>query len=1087
MAKGKLFVCLIVFTACLPLFPAEPRVERYALVLADAPLAQLHSRQELKSFAAAGHRQTIESAQASLRGEVQRRGMVVTGAVQNVLNVVFVQAPKERLAELQSLPGVQAVVRLHRVKPLLDAAVQLVNAPAAWTAVGGVQNAGRGIKIAIIDTGIDQNHPAFQDAALPMPAGFPKCTVQQYCAFTNNKVIVARSYVSQPGPVDPTQSHPDDPTPRDRVGHGTATAMVAAGETNTGPSDTITGMAPKAYLGNYKVFGSSFNPFATDQGIIQAIDDALADGMDIASLSLGGVALGGPLDQGALCGIPAGQFCDLEAAAVENAIRAGMTVVAAAGNEGDIGVPCVQPTYNTIDSPGYSPSAIAVGAITNSHVWQNDLHLPGTDVPSNLQNMAAQFGDGPLPVAALTAPGVDVTKTGNDGWACSAMPNGSLSGEIALIERGSPPSGPANCTFEQKVTNAQTAGAVGVVLYDNVAGEAIPSPGGLSNTTIPSLIIGNADGVALKQFLDAHPRHAVTIDPNLVSPVRADANLVVSFSSRGPATGTGAIKPELLAVGTDLYMASESTDPTGDLYSANGYFVASGTSFSTPMVAGAAALVKQKNQGFTPGQIKSAVVNTANSSSLSDELGNSLHITDMGAGKLDAGAAVSTNVTIQPATLSFGFIGGNFPSTQKLTITNTGSTKVNLGFTFTAIDADTSGKLSLDKNSMALTAGQSGTLTVTLGGTHPAPGVYDGFLTIQGGNTGLNVPYLYVVGNHSARDIFTLLGDFNDGTVGQSVPDGALAFKLIDQFGAPVIGVPVQFNVVKGGGSIQQPDSVTDSDGIAFAGATYGSQPGDQIFSATAGGLTATFSDAARVEPVIKSGGAVNAASFQVGQGVAPGSYVTLFGTGLSDDTGVASTVTLPLSIHNVSVSFDVPSANISVPGRLYYVSPTQVNVFVPWELEGQSSAVIKVNISETTGQTYNLPLTTYSPAFFAYSQGGQELLAALDTSNKVITPGNAAVRGQVVELFANGLGPVTNQPATGDPAPSTTLAKTQTTPIVKIGGADATVQFSGLAPGFAGLYQLNVVVPPGINPGVQPVIITIGGKSSPAVNLPVK
>ena len=101
---------------------------------------------------------------------------------------------------------------------------------------------------------------------------------------------------------------------------------------------------------------------------------------------------------------------------------------------------------------------------------------------------------------------------------------------------------------------------------------------------------------------------------------------------------------------------------------------------------------------------------------------------------------------------------------------------------------------------MALNAGQSGTLTVTLGGTHPAPGVYDGFLTIQGGNTGLNVPYLYVVGNHSARDIFTLLGDFNDGTVGQSVPDGALAFKLIDQFGAPVIGVPVQFNLVKGGG-----------------------------------------------------------------------------------------------------------------------------------------------------------------------------------------------------------------------------------------------------------------------------------------------
>jgi uncharacterized protein (TIGR03437 family) len=212
-----------------------------------------------------------------------------------------------------------------------------------------------------------------------------------------------------------------------------------------------------------------------------------------------------------------------------------------------------------------------------------------------------------------------------------------------------------------------------------------------------------------------------------------------------------------------------------------------------------------------------------------------------------------------------------------------------------------------------------------------------------------------------------------------------------------------------------------------------------------------------------------------------------LFGTGLSDDTGVATTVSLPLSIDNASVSFDVPAANISVAGRLYYVSPTQVNVFVPWELEGQSSAIIKVNISETVGRTYTLPLATYSPAFFEYSLGGQQLLAALDTSNKLITPSSAAARGQVVELFANGLGPVTNQPATGEPAPSTTLAKTQATPTVTIGGANATVQFSGLAPGFAGLYQLNVVVPPGINPGVQPVIVTIGGISSPAVNLPVK
>ncbi|HUK14963.1 MAG TPA: hypothetical protein VLW65_01055, partial [Bryobacteraceae bacterium] len=216
--------------------------------------------------------------------------------------------------------------------------------------------------------------------------------------------------------------------------------------------------------------------------------------------------------------------------------------------------------------------------------------------------------------------------------------------------------------------------------------------------------------------------------------------------------------------------------------------------------------------------------------------------------------------------------------------------------------------------------------------------------------------------------------------------------------------------------------------------------------------------------------------------------YITLFGTGLSDDTNTNTYATLPLSIDNASVSFDVPSANLSVPGRLYYVSPTQVNAFVPWELAGQSSAIIKINISETNGQTFTLPLVTYAPAFFEYTAGNQLWLAALDTGNKLITTTHPAVRGQIVELYANGLGPVTHQPATGDPAPSApNLAETTTTPRVTIGGVDAPVQFNGLAPGFAGLYQLNVTVPASINPGTQQVIVEIGGVSSPAANLPVQ
>ena len=210
---------------------------------------------------------------------------------------------------------------VRRFKMALNRATQLMNAPAAWNAVGGVSNGGKGIKIAILDSGIDQTHPAFQDSTLPMPAGFPLCTAghPEDCAYTTNKVIVARSYVRMlaagSDPRNPAaDSMPDDFSPRDRVGHGTAVASCAAANstatpaiTTTGGPLTIVGMAPKAYLGNYKIAGSpGVLDGASDAIMIQAIEDALADGMDIASLSVIGPAFTGALDTGAICGLPTG-------------------------------------------------------------------------------------------------------------------------------------------------------------------------------------------------------------------------------------------------------------------------------------------------------------------------------------------------------------------------------------------------------------------------------------------------------------------------------------------------------------------------------------------------------------------------------------------------------------------------------------------------------------------------------------------------------------------------------------------------------------------------------------------------------------
>jgi uncharacterized protein (TIGR03437 family) len=187
-----------------------------------------------------------------------------------------------------------------------------------------------------------------------------------------------------------------------------------------------------------------------------------------------------------------------------------------------------------------------------------------------------------------------------------------------------------------------------------------------------------------------------------------------------------------------------------------------------------------------------------------------------------------------------------------------------------------------------------------------------------------------------------------------------------------------------------------------------------------------------------------------------------------------------------VAFSFDIPSAGISLPAHFHYVSPTQINLQVPWELANYASATVKVIINYTYSPEYTLSLAAYSPGFFSYQSNGQFAADALDLSNNQVTASNPVARGSAVQLFLNGLGPVNNTPADGWPATdasSTTIA----TPSISIGGQSATVIFSGLAPGYADLYQVNAIVPSGIGTGAQPITCSIGGVSCQTVNLYVK
>jgi minor extracellular serine protease Vpr len=1067
---------LIIAAAVAPAIFAQSPSNRYALILEDPPVTQQFATLEAaQSVDGRSYRQQVEAKQQSLREVLASRHITVTGSVTMLTNAIFVAVPKERVDELKSLPGVKGVIPLRRHHLDLNRATGLLNGPAAWSALGGITKAGAGIKIAIIDTGIDQTHPAFQDSSLATPAGYPICNVSSCASYTNNKVIVARSYVQQlaagSDPNNPAaDSRPDDYSPRDRSGHGTATASCAAATSNTGPAGlTFTGMAPKAYLGNYKIFGSpTVNDGATDDVIIMALEDALNDHMDIASLSLGSPAFSGPLDTGAACGNSAGVPCDLLAHAVESAVQAGMVVVMAAGNEGDTGFST--PTPSTISSPADAPSGIAVGATTNSHFMTEGVEVPGSGVPSNLQLMVGLFGNGNIPIGAAAGPLVDVTALGDDGLACSALPAGSLDGAFALIERGT-------CDFSVKAANAQNAGASGVIFY--MADQTSLVSPGVGPASLTAIMISNNDGLALKSFSDSNPGHTVYVDAAAFEQTTTAFDQLASFSSLGPTTGNDALKPDLVAVGQDIYMAAESYDPLGDLYSANRYASAAGTSFSTPLVSGAAALVKQAHPSFTPAQIKSALVNTGSQVVTSDDSADMVSIPSLGGGKLDAGTALQSIVTANPASVSFGVVT-SVPASQSIQITNSGASQANLTLAIAPISSATGASLTLDKQTLTLAGGASGTVNLTISGSPPKPGSYYGAITIQGSGPTLRVPYLFLSGSGVATNLIPLSGDGFDGTVGQQIPDGVVAIKLIDSSGVPVSGAPVSFTA-NSGGSLQTADTNTNTYGIAQAVPVLGSQPGNYDFNASvtgpsSGGLSWDFTGSARAVPTIAANGILNGASFETGQPVAPGSYISIFGSNLSDVTDFAKTTVLPLAIDYAMVSFDAPSANLSVPGHLIYVSPGQVNLQVPWELKGQGSAQVKVTIDFSYGNVVTLQLSDYAPAFFEIGGGN---VAALDSNNQVIGTSNPARQGQTVQLYLNGLGPVNNQPASGNPAPSSPLATCISAPSVSIGGQTATSSFCGLAPGFPGLYQINATVPTGLTPGSQPITVSIGGQSS--------
>lgn len=810
----------LLFT-CVPLFAASTVPGRYIVELSSESVAarvvrtspRASGRLALHSAAAEEHRTRIRAQQASVTSSIEDAGGQVAAAMEDVDSALVVRIPDDQATRLAAIPGVRAVHPERLFHLLLDHALPLHHVPQAWAQVGA-GNAGAGIRIAIIDTGIDIGHPGFQDASFQAPTGFPRANAQSDLAYANNKVIVARSYASLFGTTDP------DPSPADHVGHGTATAMAAAGVQNVGPLATISGVAPRAYIGSYKVFGTpGVNDSAPEGAILKAIDDAVADGMDVISLSLGSDV--SPLPQD-----------DPEIVSLENAASLGIVVVAAAGNNG--------PDPVTVGTPASGPSVIAVGASANDRSFTASVLVPGSSALQAAPGSASQSAK------AVSAPLADVAALDGTGLACSSLPANSLTKSIALIFRGS-------CTFETKLNNAQAAGAVGGLVYDNVDGEALITMA-MGSATLPSEFVSNQDGLALKKqtgrpstvtrrlgevearrrFPSRPPGQSPRVTLQFaLGPAYVNPAQIASFSAEGPNVDLS-IKPDLLAVGVNMYTAAQKLDPKGALYSTTGYSIEQGTSFSTPLVAGAAALVKAAHPGLSSAQYRSLLINSADPAFLVP--GTPATVQQGGTGILDVLAAINATAAAAPVSLSFGAGSGTIDSTLTLTVWNLGTASDT--FRVLAVPSKGAAGPTVPSGTIDLAAGASTPVSVHFAAGGLAPGQYEGYITIQGTRSTVvtRVPYWYGVQSTTPGHI-TILDSATSALAG-AVVNQAMLFRVTDQSGIPMQVSPTVVTV-SGGGSVTRVLSINSQSPYSFTvSVRLGIAAGPNVFRIEVGGLT---------------------------------------------------------------------------------------------------------------------------------------------------------------------------------------------------------------------------------------------------------